>query len=679
MNNRTGVDGAAAAGDRLEAACINTIRFLAADSVQKALSGHPGMPMGAASMAYVLWTRFLRHNPGDPGWANRDRFVLSAGHGSMLLYALLHLTGYDLPMEELESFRQWGSKTPGHPESGLTPGVETTTGPLGQGFANAVGMALAESILADTFNRPGHAIVDHRTFAVLSDGDMMEGISHEAASLAGHLALGKLLCLWDDNQITIDGSTALAVSDDVEARFRAYGWHVSSVEDGNDPEAVEAAIAKALEKTRQPSLIRVRTIIGFGCPVKAGSESVHGAPLGEEELRAAKRNLDWPEDRPFHVPGEVRIAMDAADRGGRLQQQWDLAFERYRAAYPDEAATLESWLRGELPENWQGLLPSFEAGLPMATRAASGKVVDPLVKAMGNLVGGSADLTGSNKTRGTTQVDFQKDAPHGRYLRFGVREHAMAAICNGLALHGGIRPYCGTFLVFSDYLRPALRLSALMHQPVVYVFTHDSIGVGEDGPTHQPVEHLMALRAIPNLVLIRPADANETVYAWRAALMRREGPTALILTRQKLPPVCTARQAQGLMRGAYVLSGAEGPADIILIASGSEVHLVAEAAEVLREEDAVRVSVVSMPSWELFSAQPASYKDRVLPPHITRRVVVEAGVTLGWERYAGSGGVIVGIDRFGASAPGNVLFSQFGFTVDRIVETARGVLAHAHA
>lgn len=675
MNSATGTEREPQAGDRLDTACINTIRFLAADSVQKALSGHPGMPMGAAAMAYVLWRRFLRHNPGDPGWPDRDRFVLSAGHGSMLLYALLHLTGYDLPMEELKSFRQWGSRTPGHPESGLTPGVETTTGPLGQGFANAVGMALAERILADTFNRPGHAVVNHRTFAILSDGDLMEGISHEAASLAGHLALGKLLCLWDDNEITIDGSTALSVSDDVEARFRAYGWHVAGVDDGNDTAALETAMAKAMEQTARPSLIRVRTIIGYGAPVKAGSESAHGAPLGEDEIRAAKRNLGWPEEQRFLVPEEVRGAMDAAGTGNALQRQWSLAFERYRAAYPDEAAKLGSWLRGELPGNWQDLLPRFDAGPVLATRAASGKVVGALVEGVGSLVGGSADLTGSNKTRGASQVDFQKETPGGRYLRFGVREHAMAAVCNGMALHGGIRPYCGTFLVFSDYLRPALRLSALMHQPVVYVFTHDSIGVGEDGPTHQPIEHLMALRAIPNLVLIRPCDANETVYAWRAALTRRGGPTALVLTRQKVPTLCTAEQARGLLRGAYIVSGAGEAADIILIATGSEVHLVAEAAEVLREEDDARVRVVSMPSWELFAAQPASYQDRVLPRRITRRVVVEAGTTLGWERYAGSAGAIIGLDRFGASAPGSVLFAELGFSAERIVEAARGVLA----
>ena len=602
------------ASARLDKACINTIRFLAADAVERAASGHPGMPMGAAAAAYVLWTRYLRHNPADPGWMNRDRFVLSAGHGSMLLYALLHLTGYDLPMEELRSFRRWGSRTPGHPERGLTPGVETTTGPLGQGFANAVGMAVSERMLAATFNRPGHDVINHYTYVIASDGDLMEGISHEAASLAGHLALGKLLCLWDDNEITIDGSTSLSVSEDVEARFRAYGWHVVAVADGNDTEEVDAALAASMAEAARPSLVRVPTTIGYGSPGKAGSERVHGSPLGEQELRAAKRNLGWPEERPFHVPDEVRTAMCAAKQGGHMQKDWNARLARYGDAYPELAAELAARLRGSLPARWEETLPEFDIGSVVATRAASGRVVGHLTQAAGALVGGSADLTGSNKTRGASQLDFQRDQPQGRYLRFGVREHAMAAACNGIALHGGLRPYCGTFLIFSDYLRPALRLSALMHLPVVYVFTHDSIGVGEDGPTHQPIEHLMALRAIPNLALIRPADANETAQAWRAAMLRRDGPTALALTRQGVATLATVEQAAGVLKGAYILRATESSPDLILIASGSEVQLAVSAAEVLRRGDGVQVRVVSMPSWELFAAQPSSYQRTVLPP-----------------------------------------------------------------
>ncbi len=663
------------ASARLDKACINTIRFLAADAVERAASGHPGMPMGAAAAAYVLWTRYLRHNPADPGWMNRDRFVLSAGHGSMLLYALLHLTGYDLPMEELRSFRRWGSRTPGHPERGLTPGVETTTGPLGQGFANAVGMAVSERMLAATFNRPGHDVINHYTYVIASDGDLMEGISHEAASLAGHLALGKLLCLWDDNEITIDGSTSLSVSEDVEARFRAYGWHVVAVADGNDTEEVDAALAASMAEVARPSLVRVPTTIGYGSPGKAGSERVHGSPLGEQELRAAKRNLGWPEERPFHVPDEVRTAMCAAKQGGHMQKDWKARLARYGDAYPELAAELAARLRGSLPARWEDTLPEFDIGSVVATRAASGRVVGHLTQAVGALVGGSADLTGSNKTRGASQLDFQRDQPQGRYLRFGVREHAMAAACNGIALHGGLRPYCGTFLIFSDYLRPALRLSALMHLPVVYVFTHDSIGVGEDGPTHQPIEHLMALRAIPNLALIRPADANETAQAWRAAMLRRDGPTALALTRQGVATLATVEQAAGVLKGAYILRATESSPDLILIASGSEVQLAVSAAEVLRRGDGVQVRVVSMPSWELFAAQPSSYQNTVLPPGIRRRVVVEAGATHGWERYVGPEGGMVGIDRFGASAPGKVLFEKLGFTTGRVVEVAREVLA----
>ena len=659
----------------LDLLSINTIRMLAVDAVQRANSGHPGLPMGAAPMAYVLWTRFLRHNPNDPQWRNRDRFVLSAGHGSMLLYALLHLTGYDLPLDELKNFRQWGSKTPGHPENGLTSGVETTTGPLGQGFANGVGMAIAERFLAAHFNRPGFPVVDHYTYAIVSDGDLMEGISHEAASLAGHLGLGKLIYLYDDNQISIDGSTDLAFTEDVEKRFEAYGWHVQHVDDGNDLDAVAAALDAARAETDRPSLIAVETVIGYGSPNKAGSEKAHGSPLGEDEVTLTKRNLGWPDDAFFLVPDAARNHLSAAAAGAQQQAAWNGLLARYRAAHPDLAAQFDAWTSGALSEGWEEALPVFEAGGKIATRAASGTVLGALVPALGNLIGGSADLTPSNKTRVAVQEDFQKDNPTGGYLRFGVREHGMAAVCNGIALHGGLRPYCGTFLIFSDYLRPSLRLSALMHQPVVYVFTHDSIGVGEDGPTHQAVEHYAALRAIPNMTFIRPADANETAEAWRAALNRATGPTALALTRQKLLTLDRSvfASAEGLQQGAYVLSDSDGTPELILMASGSEVGLIVEAAEVLRGEG-VAVRVVSMPSWELFAAQPPSYRDAVLPPGVTKRLAVEAGVSLGWERYVGLEGRVLGLDRFGASAPGAVVFEKLGFTVENVLHHARALL-----
>ncbi len=660
----------------LDALSINTIRFLAVDGVQRANSGHPGMPMGTAPMAYVLWQRHLRHNPQDPGWPNRDRFVLSAGHGSMLLYALLHLTGYDLPLGELEQFRQWGSRTPGHPENHVTPGVETTTGPLGQGFANGVGMAIAERFLAAQFNRPGFPLFDHFTYAIVSDGDLMEGISHEAASMAGHLGLGKLIYLYDDNHISIDGSTGLAFTEDRGRRFEAYGWHVEHVADGTDLEAIDAALHRARAEAERPSILMVRTVIGYGSPNKAGTAEVHGSPLGEEEVALTKERLGWPQTPLFHVPDEVRSHMGSASEQGRAEQSaWEARRQAYREAHPEQAARLDAWLSGTFTEGWEDALPVFEAGSKVATRAASGKVLDALVPALGNLVGGSADLTPSNKTRARSQQDFQKDTPGGSYLRFGVREHGMAGICNGLVLHGGLRPYCGTFLIFSDYLRPSLRLSALMHAPVTYVFTHDSIGLGEDGPTHQAVEHYMALRAIPNLHFIRPADANETAQAWRAALLHTEGPTALALTRQGLPTLdrFTMASAEGLLQGAYILSDSDASPDLILIASGSEVHLIVEAASVLRAEG-VAVRVVSMPCWERFDAQDADYRKRVLPPSVTKRLAVEAGVTLGWERYVGDAGAVIGLDRFGASAPAGVLFKQFGFTVENVLQTARGLL-----
>jgi len=661
----------------LDELAINTIRFLAVDAVQRAESGHPGMPMGAAPMAYVLWTRHLSHNPRDPQWPDRDRFVLSAGHGSMLLYALLHLTGYDLSMEELKNFRQWGSKTPGHPEAHLTPGVETTTGPLGQGVANAVGMAIAEKHLAARFNTPERPLVDHYTYAICSDGDLMEGISHEAASLAGHLGLGKLIYLYDDNEISIDGSTDLAFTEDADARFEAYDWHVQRIDDGNDLHAIDAAIQAAQAETERPSLISVRTHIGYGSPNQQDTAAAHGSPLGEDEVVLTKRNLGWPEDETFYVPDAVRDHLrEAISRGADAQAAWNERFARYKEEQPEKAQAFATGMAGDLPDGWADALPTFEAGTSMATRAASGTTLDALGPHLPSLIGGSADLTGSNKTDIEGRHDFQTDRPEGQYFRFGVREHAMAGAANGMALHGGVRPYVGTFLIFSDYLRPSLRLSALMEQPVIYVFTHDSIGLGEDGPTHQPIEHLMALRAIPNLTLIRPADANETAQAWRAALQNDHGPTALALTRQGLPTLdrTTYASAEGVRQGAYVLSDDDDTPDAILIASGSEVQHIARAAETLRADDGINVRVVSMPSWALFDAQPDAYRDAVLPPNVDVRLAMEAGRAQGWERYVGPKGRIIGIDRFGASAPGSTNMEQFGFTAEHVVDTVRAML-----
>ena len=654
---------------------INTIRFLAVDAVQKANSGHPGLPMGAAPMAYVLWKNFMKHNPENPGWHNRDRFILSAGHGSMLIYALLHLTGYDLPMEELKQFRQLGSKTPGHPENFVTDGVETTTGPLGQGFANGVGMAIAERFLAARFNKEDFSIVDHYTYAIVSDGDVMEGVAQEAASLAGHLGLGKLIYLYDDNDISIDGSTDVTFTEDVGKRFEAYNWHVIHVSDGNDTEALEKAVEEAKAVTDRPSLVIVRTTIGFGSPNKQGTAGIHGSPLGPDEVVLTKRNLNWPEDEFFLVPDSVRDHMKSCVVEGQKQEaEWTALFTRYAEAYPEQAAQYKQWMSGELPEGWESVLPEFEAGGKMATRASSGKVINAIAPAVVNLVGGSADLTGSNKTGIDGSTDFQKETPHGRYFRFGVREHGMASICNGMILHGGVRPYCATFLIFSDYLRPALRLSALMHIPVIYVLTHDSIGQGEDGPTHQPIEHLMSLRAIPNLLLVRPADANEVSQAWRIAVMQKDRPTALVLTRQGVPTLDRSvyGSAEGALKGAYVLSDSDGTPDIILMASGSEVPVIVGAAEKLRAEGHA-VRVVSAPCLDLFDEQPQDYKDSVLPPQVKRRLSVEAGATLGWERYVGSEGKAFGLDRFGESAPGQVLFEHFGFTPENIASVAKNM------
>jgi len=657
---------------------VNTIRFLAVDAVQKANSGHPGMPMGAATMVYVLWTRFLKHNPLNPTWPDRDRFVLSAGHGSMLLYSLLYLTGYDLPEEEIRNFRQWESRTPGHPEYDPELGVETTTGPLGQGFGNAVGMAIAEAFLAAYFNRPGHSIVNHYTYVIASDGDLMEGVSAEAASLAGHLRLGKLICLYDSNDITIEGSTQLAFTEDVGRRFEAYGWQVSRVPEGNDPEAIAQALKAAQAETQRPSLIIVRTHLAYGSPGKQDDASAHGAPLGEEEVRRTKQNLGWPLEPPFYVPPEVLAYMrQARERGAAWEAKWRERFASYAAAYPHLAADWERMMNRELPEGWTAHLPSFTpAQGPMATRDASGRVLNALAPHVPYLLGGSADLAPSNKTYLEDCGDFAAENYGGRNFHFGIREHAMGAILNGLTLHRGLIAFAGTFLVFSDYMRPSIRMAAMMKIPVIYVFTHDSIGVGEDGPTHQPIEQLAALRAIPHLTVIRPADANETVMAWRVALENRDGPVALILSRQKLPILDRTHlaPAEELARGAYILAEAKGgKPEIILIATGSEIHLALEAASQLTKEGwAVRV--VNMPSWELFAAQPRAYREQVLPPEVPLRLAIEAGVPLGWERYVGDRGEVLGIERFGASAPGSVVMEKFGFSAENVVARVKDLL-----
>jgi len=658
---------------QLDHLAINTIRFLAVDAVEKAQSGHPGMPMGTAPLAHMLWSRHLKHNPADPHWPNRDRFVLSAGHGSMLLYALLHLTGYDLSMEEIKNFRQWGSQTPGHPENFETPGVETTTGPLGQGFGNAVGMAIAEQRLAAEFNRPDYPIIDHYTYGICSDGDLMEGVSQEAASLAGHLGLGKLIFFYDANEITIDGRTDIAFTEDVAARFRAYGWHVETVEDETDLDALDAAVTAGQEATDRPTLIVTYTTIGYGSPNKADSSAAHGAPLGADEVAKTREALGW-DYPPFHVPDEVyRYTQQALTRGADAQAAWNDLLEAYGEDHPEAAQRLERWLSGDLPLGWDADLPTFEPGTSMATRKASGAALNALAPNVENLFGGSADLAGSNKTTMDAFDHFQRDTPHGNNVNFGVREHGMAAICNGIALHGGLRPFCATFLIFTDYLRPSLRLAALMGLPVTYVCTHDSIGLGEDGPTHQPVEHYAALRAIPNLTFIRPGDGTETIQAWKVALEHTDGPVVLSLTRQGLPEQDHAGSTGDLSKGAYILRDSDGTPDLLLIASGSEVGLAVEAAEALQGDD-VNVRVVSMPSWELFDAQPDAYQAKVLPPDVTARVAVESGVTLGWERYTGPHGAIVGLNRFGASAPGAEVMDHLGFNVDNVVAHCRQVL-----
>ncbi len=665
----------------LDQLCINTIRALTLDAVQNAESGHPGLPLGAASMAYVLWTRFMRHNPENPKWENRDRFLLSAGHGSMLLYALLYLTGYELSLDEIKRFRQWESKTPGHPENVLTPGVEITTGPLGQGFANGVGMAMGSAHLATKFNEDGFPLIDHFVYGIVSDGDLMEGVASEAASLAGHLKLGKLIYLYDDNNVTIEGFTDLAFSEDVPQRFAAYGWHALTVSDGNDLDAIEKAIKAAQAVIDKPSLISVKTIIGYGMPT-AGTRKAHSDAPGEDAVRETKRRLGWPEDKYFHVPEEVQNHFrKAIDGGRRLEAEWNSLVRNYNEKHPELGRAWRSMLEGKLPQDWERYLPRFENAKPMATRAASGEVINALAPHLPMLIGGSADLGVSNNTDIKDGGHFASNSYEGRILHFGVREHAMGAALTGMALNGGLIPFGGTFLTFSDYMRPAIRLAALSEVQVVYVFTHDSVGLGEDGPTHQSVEHLAALRAIPQLFVIRPADPAEVSEAWRIAILRRHGPTALALTRQKVPIIDRQRYAtaEGLRHGGYILAEAEDTGGqktaprLIIIATGSEVSLALEARETLQKEG-TPTRVVSLPCWQLFDEQSKEYREAVLPGNVTARLSVEAGVTLGWERYTGSKGEVLGLDRFGGSAPGDVALRELGFNLDNVLSRARALI-----
>lgn len=665
----------------LDQLCINTIRTLTLDAVQKANSGHPGLPLGAAPMAYVVWTRFLRHNPSNPKWENRDRFLLSAGHGSMLLYSLLHLTGYDLPLEELKNFRQWGSKTPGHPEYGLTPGVEITTGPLGQGFANGVGMAMGAAHLASKFNKDEFPLIDHYVYAIVSDGDLMEGVAAEAASLGGHLKLGKLIYLYDDNNVTIEGFTNLAFSEDVPKRFQSYGWHTLTVADGNNLNDIEAAILEAQSVKDRPTLISVKTVIGFGMPTQ-GTRKAHSDAPGEEAVRETKRHLSWPEDKQFYIPDEALAHFrEAVDRGAKFEADWRSLVGRYVESHPEEGKLWQATINGDLPEGWEDHLPKFDDGKSVATRVASGEVINALAPVMPMLVGGSADLGVSNNTDIKESGSFEAGSYEGRILHFGVREHAMGSTLTGISLNGGLIPFGGTFLTFSDYMRPAIRLAALSEVQVIYVFTHDSVGLGEDGPTHQPVEHLAALRAIPHLFLIRPADSAEVSEAWRVAILRRHAPTALALTRQKVAVIDRKRfaKADGLRRGGYILAEAEttdgkvATPKLILMATGSEVSLTLEAREKLQAEG-VPARVVSLPCWELFDEQSQEYRDEVLPPSITARLSVEAGVCQGWDRYVGPAGDIIGLDRFGGSAPGDVALRELGFNLDNVLTRARALL-----
>ena len=660
---------------KIDEICINTIRTLSMDAVQKANSGHPGAPMGLAPAGYVLWTRVMKHNPKNPGWLDRDRFVLSGGHASMLLYSLLHLSGYGVTLDDIKNFRQWGSKTPGHPEFGHTPGVETTTGPLGQGFANAVGMAMAERHLAARFNRKGYEIVDHFTYMMCGDGDMMEGISSEAASLAGHLGLGRLICIYDDNKISIEGSTEITFTEDVALRFKAYNWHILKVDDGNDIHAIFNALRKAKAETERPSLIVLRTHIAFGSPNKQDTADAHGAPLGEEEVRLTKKVLGVPEEPSFFIPEQaLNRFRKCIETGKEAEAGWQENYQGYSKEHPDLAKQWVDAMSGFLTPGWDDKIPEFSvADGPIATRAVSGKVLNAIADKIPTLIGGSADLAPSNKTYMDTSREFQNHAYEGRNIRFGVREHAMGGIMSGMFLHNGLRPYGGTFLVFADYMRPAIRAASLMNLPIIYVFTHDSIAVGEDGPTHQAVEQLASLRAIPGLTVIRPADASETAQAWRHAVKNTRGPVALILSRQKLPVLNRDTVENGLTDGAYILADCEGKPDIILIATGSEVHIALEARKRLALES-ISARVVSMPSWELFEKIPQEYKDRVLLPDVTVRLAIEAGSPMGWEHYVGNRGAIIGMSGFGASAPGGTVMKQFGFTPENIVQKAMELL-----
>ncbi|MEQ8671916.1 MAG: transketolase [Aggregatilineales bacterium] len=660
----------------LETLAVNTIRVLSIDAVQEANSGHPGLPMGAAPMAFALWMRHLHHNPQNPDWANRDRFVLSAGHGSMLLYSLLHLTGYDLSLEEVKNFRQLNSKTPGHPEYGHTPGVETTTGPLGQGGATAVGMALAETYLAKYFNRDGHDVVDHYTYAIVSDGDLMEGVFMEASALAGHWGLGKLIFLYDSNDITLDGNASMTFTEDIAKRYEAWDWHVLEVADGNDINAIDSAIKQAQAVTDKPSMVIVKTIIGFGSPNKAGSSKAHGSPLGADEVKLVKEKFGFPADEKFAIPGDaLELFRSSVENGAKFEADWNAKFNAWKSAFPELAAEWESLMAGDLPDDWDADIPVWSGDdKPMATRNASGKVLNAIAKHIPTMIGGDADLAGSTKTLIDGEANTGKDHPAERNIRFGVREHGMGAIVNGLGLTRGIvRPYSATFLTFSDYMRGAIRIGALMGAKVAYVFTHDSIGLGEDGPTHQPVEHVMSLRAIPKLTVFRLADANESAAAWRLT-MTLDGPAALIFTRQDLPILDNAEFIHtGVAHGGYVLADSEGTPDVILISSGSEVHIAHEAYKQLRAEG-IKARVVSIPSWELFDAQDDTYKESVLPASVTARVSIEAGVTLGWQKYTGLRGINIGVDHFGASAPYEEIYEAFGLTPEKMVEAAKSLL-----
>ncbi len=657
----------------LDELCIDTIRTLSIDMVQKANSGHPGLPLGASPMAYVLWQRYLRHNPRNPHWPDRDRFVLSAGHGCALLYSLLHLTGYDLTLDDLEAFRQWGSRTPGHPETHLTPGVEATTGPLGQGTANAVGMAIAERFLAARYNRPGHEIVNHRTFALVGDGDLMEGISSEAGSLAGHLKLGKLVYLYDDNHVSLDGPTRQAFTEDVLRRYEAYDWQVLRVEDGNsDLDAIDGAIEVAVSQQNRPTIIAVRTTIGYGSPHKAGTSAAHGSPLGVEEVALTKKALGWEWTDAFHEPPEaLEHFRTAVERGVHWEGEWERRFAAWAAAYPDLAEEWRTARRGALPKGWDEDLPSWKAGESLATRVAGGKAINAIAPRVPWLLGGDADLSESTKTKIESAGDFDGQTGEGNNIHYGVREHAMAAIANGLSYHGGVRPFVATFFCFSDYMRPAIRLAALNRLPTIFVWTHDSIGLGEDGPTHQAVEHLMALRVMPFFTVIRPGDANETVDAWKAIMEHRDGAIGLVLCRQNIPVLDRSGARGDLSRGAYILAEASGGAPkVILMATGSELQLAVAGRQKL-EAEGIPARVVSMPCWEFFDRQPREYRDEVLPPSVKARLSIEAGVTLGWQKYVGDGGGSIGVDRYGASAPGDVVMREYGFTADHVVAFAR--------